>query len=274
MRQATTLTNDARAQRAEAFSRATWEGCRVRETDARGGRIGTIVARWADDHPFPVTAESCCAVKFDGYADTALVRFADLTGAPVACAYDPGATRAELSRCKVKPASAKCGTVYTPDMPTEDDRARCPACAALERKLWARRDRQNRRRYLADVRKARATMPRLYAELQRIQRTRTVFYLIPHVARSGMSRRIELFYPQKGGGVDVVWPDYEPGEGTTAHDLETLRKRIDWSRRHRCFVIGGCGMDMVFALVDHLGSVFGFENWGNKIRRNGLSRAE
>lgn len=261
-------------ERGRSLAQQAWEGARVEHVPT--GRTGEVVNRWTESG---ADVEDC-RVAFDdatgearGRETAPIVLWSELRPAAMSCGYDVGKGRAELARRKTF-ASATCGRAFRPSRLVEPREAICPSCSKIVRALNDRWTRVHRRRYLASVRAARRAMPRLYAELKRIDRAKRVFYLIPHVARSGMSRRIELFYPEKGGGVDVVWPDYEPGEGATARELETLRRRICWNRERCCFVVGGCGMDMVFWLVDHLGHAFGFENWGNKIHRSGLSRAE
>jgi hypothetical protein len=67
----------------------------------------------------------------------------------------------------------------------------------------------------------------------------TVYTLVTHVARSGMSRRIRVL---------VMTPD-EP------HDISHLVGRALGYRRNRDdggLVVGGCGMDMGFHLVHSL----------------------
>jgi len=125
-------------------------------------------------------------------------------------------------------------------------------------------------------------MPELAAWCAKVNESKRVEYLIPHVSRSGMSRWIELFHcgPE---GLDVCWPDIEPERKATETDAEfkarakayqeTFR-RLLWSWNHRCFVVGGCGMDMVFYTMDRLGSVFGYYDFGNSVQRYGISRAE
>lgn len=76
------------------------------------------------------------------------------------------------------------------------------------------------------------------AEIRRLLKPGdTVFTILRHVSRSGMSRRISLL----------------------TGDLQQLDRLIDragWgrvSKNHEGLVAGGCGMDMGFALVYNLG---------------------
>ena len=70
---------------------------------------------------------------------------------------------------------------------------------------------------------------------------RTVYTKITHVSRSGMSRSIECYLAQgRDNLTDITW---EVARATNA--------RLD--PRHGGIVMGGCGMDMGYALVYNLG---------------------
>lgn len=70
---------------------------------------------------------------------------------------------------------------------------------------------------------------------------RTVYTKITHVSSSGMSRSIECYLAQGSDNLtDITW---EVARATNA--------RLD--PRHGGIVMGGCGMDMGFALVYNLG---------------------
>ena len=68
----------------------------------------------------------------------------------------------------------------------------------------------------------------------------TVYCVLRHVARSGMSRRISLFVSQEGRIRNIT--------GTAAVAMDRTLNRDDFS-----IVAGGCGMDMGFHLVYSLG---------------------
>ena len=70
---------------------------------------------------------------------------------------------------------------------------------------------------------------------------RTVYTKITHVSRSGMSRSIECYLAQgRDNLTDITW---SLARATNA--------RLD--PRHGGIIMGGCGMDMGFALVYNLG---------------------
>ena len=68
----------------------------------------------------------------------------------------------------------------------------------------------------------------------------TVYTNADHVSRSGMSRRISAYIVDDGSTRDITW----------------LISRAGIGKLHRegGIVMGGCGMDMGFALVYNLGS--------------------
>jgi len=67
----------------------------------------------------------------------------------------------------------------------------------------------------------------------------TVYTSLDHVSRSGMSRRISAHIVQDGEIVDITWLVSRAGAGKLHRDGG--------------IVMGGCGMDMGFALVYNLG---------------------
>ena len=92
------------------------------------------------------------------------------------------------------------------------------------------------RRYTKD--ETLEAMTRLRAELTP---GRTVYTKITHVSRSGMSRSIECYLAQgRDNLTDITWL---VARATNA--------RLD--NNHGGIVMGGCGMDMGFALVYNLG---------------------
>ena len=108
-----------------------------------------------------------------------------------------------------------------------------------------------------------------------------IVYDIPKVARSGMSRQIVLArvvpapssHVRRAAGtlpfvhahIERLFPTlpesfYKPGGRGYSDALDAVA--LDWgfSFKSRNFVVGGCGMDMVFALVDHLARIAGLES--------------
>ena len=68
----------------------------------------------------------------------------------------------------------------------------------------------------------------------------TVYTVLTHVPASGMSRSIQLKIVQDGDICDISY-----------HAARALGAKID--AKHDGIKIGGCGMDMGFALVNALG---------------------
>lgn len=69
----------------------------------------------------------------------------------------------------------------------------------------------------------------------------TVYTTVEHVSRSGMSRRISAYIVDDGGIFDITWMVFRAG--------------IAKLHRDGGLVMGGCGMDMGFALVYNMGQV-------------------
>lgn len=76
----------------------------------------------------------------------------------------------------------------------------------------------------------------------------TVYTVLDHVARSGMSRAIRLVVPytREDGSIDHVHPNWAAGR------VLGLRHWRRHGREQDALVIGGCGMDMGFHLVYEL----------------------
>lgn len=103
-----------------------------------------------------------------------------------------------------------------------------------------------------------------------------IYYTIPHVARSGMSRRIVLAtirYPalatdDQRPQLHAIWPRTLDPNGDSNETLEAIGRDWGFSFKHRAFIVGGCGMDMVFALVDDLAGKAGMpRGYANRVRR-------
>lgn len=74
----------------------------------------------------------------------------------------------------------------------------------------------------------------------------TVYTVLRHVSRSGMSRNIDLYMMDEG---QPVWISAYVG-----HALGTPQSRKNWERSQG-LTVGGCGMDMGFHLVYGLSRV-------------------
>lgn len=72
----------------------------------------------------------------------------------------------------------------------------------------------------------------------------TVFCILDHVSRSGMLRRIRVLVPNGNG--DFLHPNHAAGVLTGYKQAPMGAGKGDG------LAIGGCGMDMGFALVSHL----------------------
>jgi hypothetical protein len=112
----------------------------------------------------------------------------------------------------------------------------------------------------------------------------TIYYTIPHVAKSGMSRNIVLatIRMDENGKpyLENLWPKMDENlvgsrgfgmfKKETGNDspfgyseaLDIVGKDYGFNWDKRCFTIGGCGMDMVFALVDDLAHKAGLNDNG------------
>lgn len=74
----------------------------------------------------------------------------------------------------------------------------------------------------------------------------TVYTVLRHVSRSGMSRNIDLYMMRDG---QPEWITAYVG-----HALGTPQSRKNWEKSQG-LTVGGCGMDMGFSLVYNLGRV-------------------
>lgn len=84
----------------------------------------------------------------------------------------------------------------------------------------------------------------------------TIYFVVTHVARSGMSRSIEFYIPRRGPGRRYDGtrnPDPLVIERITWEMSRVLGYRID--QKNGGLVVGGCGMDMGFHCVYTLGRV-------------------
>lgn len=90
----------------------------------------------------------------------------------------------------------------------------------------------------------------------------TIYTVLRHVSRSGMSRRIDLYKVTNGG------PLYLSGLAARA---------AGWPCKGDGVVIGGCGSDMGFELVYNLGRTMFPNGWtctGKKCRSNDHSNGD
>ncbi len=117
----------------------------------------------------------------------------------------------------------------------------------------------------------------------------TIYYIVEKVSTSGMSRCITLYTmrerdqwdpPGAKASLDLCWPNVDNiGAGIDeSHECWCVAARdMHFSLKKRCFEVSGCGMDMVFALIEDLARIAGIEDslqYTNDIRREGLSRYE
>jgi hypothetical protein len=91
----------------------------------------------------------------------------------------------------------------------------------------------------------------------------TIYTVLRHVSRSGMSRNIDLYYMQDG---KPQWISAYVG-----HAIGSPQSRKNWERSQG-LTVGGCGMDMGFALVYDLSRTLfpdGFKLAKDQYGRNG-----
>lgn len=78
----------------------------------------------------------------------------------------------------------------------------------------------------------------------------TVYTILRHVSKSGMTRHISVLVP---------WTDEKTGEVRFIHPNHAVSKALGWrlttTGGSDCLVVGGCGMDMGFHLVYTLSCV-------------------
>jgi hypothetical protein len=119
----------------------------------------------------------------------------------------------------------------------------------------------------------------LRAFLNAAKRHGTIYYDVPSVSRSGMSRQIKLWTISKGQLVRA-WPGYgdhgtpEISALNYSDVMDVIAKDWGFSFEKRSFVVSGCGMDMVFALIDDLANkAYGWKykvDYANRVRRDSL----
>lgn len=118
----------------------------------------------------------------------------------------------------------------------------------------------------------------LAAWLRRAEAHGTIYYVVSHVSRSGMSRNIEIatiIVRKRKPDLVKLWPHVDEADLPAGTDYSAALDVIarDWGfsfrNNQRCFVISGCGMDMVFALVDNLAAKAGLpRGYANRVRRD------
>lgn len=114
----------------------------------------------------------------------------------------------------------------------------------------------------------------------------TIYYEVTNVAKSGMSRRIVLQTIRTVKGKPALWNLFptlsEDGADWRTHstNLDMVAKDLGYSFKFRAFVVGGCGMDMVFALIDNLAHLAGINakdcdgkrsSYANRVRHESFS---
>lgn len=120
----------------------------------------------------------------------------------------------------------------------------------------------------------------LRAWLKDAEKHGTIYYAIESVSRSGMNRKIVLSTIVKGrdGKPELMrlWPrlpdDAASSVGDYSSALDIVARDWGFSFKARAFDVGGCGMDMVFALVSRLARMAddkgtGANDYANRVRR-------
>lgn len=120
------------------------------------------------------------------------------------------------------------------------------------------------------------------------RRGNRVHFTIPQRSRSGMSRQIQLFVVTDDHRIDMLWPSYygvyQNGSSEAKRLEEAIAKLGDWKAASevvrkdwgfnidkRAFVVGGCGMDMVFHLIYTLfGQAYGNYDLGEIPRHESI----
>lgn len=111
----------------------------------------------------------------------------------------------------------------------------------------------------------------------------TIYYTV-EASRSGMMRTIRLstITPQMHitghvqSGLERCWPkiashvEVNLSSAEYSSALDIVAKDWGFSFKHGAFRIGGCGMDMVFALVDNLAAKAGIKGHGKDSYANSV----
>lgn len=122
--------------------------------------------------------------------------------------------------------------------------------------------------------------------LEQAKRNGRVYYHVHSVNRNGDFRRITLATIGEQNGrpyLDFFWPSCVPqytsdDPGASARvllghsgALDVAAKLVGFNFKRRSFAIGGGGMDMVYALLDNLGTIAGVDI--NDIERVNMDRS-
>ena len=105
---------------------------------------------------------------------------------------------------------------------------------------------------------------------QTAKRSGRVYYMIPNVARSGMSRSVKLLVVKRGR-MEVLHPVAGLGDNWKVEGA-VIAKDWGFDLRRQAFLVHGCGMDMVFWLIDHLAAKAGLgsEDLASKLQQESL----
>jgi len=120
----------------------------------------------------------------------------------------------------------------------------------------------------------------LRAWLQAAEKHGTIYYAIESVSRSGMNRKIALSTIVKGRSgkpeLKRLWPSlpegFDIGSRDYASHLDPVARDWGFSFKAGAFDVGGCGMNMVFALVSRLARMAddkgtGANDYANRVRQ-------
>ncbi len=117
----------------------------------------------------------------------------------------------------------------------------------------------------------------------------TIYYIVEKVSASGMIRYITLYTMRERGqwdppgakaSMDLAWPNMNDIGTTIENSHEAwchVAKTMHFDPDHRAFKMTGCGMDMVFALIEDLVRYAGIEEslaYTSSVRCENLSRYE
>lgn len=84
------------------------------------------------------------------------------------------------------------------------------------------------------------------------ERHGAIYYTIPHVARSGMTRHVVLGTVRpvrETHRLENLWPRTLDPDGTPSDILDIIAKDWGFSFKHRAFIVGGCGFDAVHHVI-------------------------
>lgn len=125
------------------------------------------------------------------------------------------------------------------------------------------------------------------AWLAQVTRNGQVYYAAEYRSKGGDSHHITLAVATEKHGrpaLDFFWPCPAPQYTTDDPGVEAralvgyseavtiAAKAVGFNLKYRCFVTGGCGMDMTFATLDNLAGRVGYEGSIDVTRTSMLRR--